>query len=256
VCISYAVAEETQAWLDAAGNPQPVSIAVLHHGADLAASVPSAGLPADSEATLRQIALAPAFLMVGTIEPRKGHLQALSAFEQLWRDGSEAMLVIVGKEGWTGLPDNERRTIPQLMNRLRHHPELGKRLFWLSGISDEYLERLYAGADCLLAPSEGEGFGLPLIEAAQCGLPILARDLPVSREVAREHACYFSGLAAADLAQAVKDWLALDAKGQVPSSRNIEWSSWERNSRELVLILSAGKDDRRWLPPTANGAPP
>jgi glycosyltransferase involved in cell wall biosynthesis len=229
---------------------------VLHHGADLAASVPSAGLPADSEATLRQIALAPAFLMVGTIEPRKGHLQALSAFEQLWRDGSEAMLVIVGKEGWTGLPDNERRTIPQLMNRLRHHPELGKRLFWLSGISDEYLERLYAGADCLLAPSEGEGFGLPLIEAAQCGLPILARDLPVSREVAREHACYFSGLAAADLAQAVKDWLALDAKGQVPSSRNIEWSSWERNSRELVLILSAGKDDRRWLPPTANGAPP
>jgi len=192
--------------------------------------------------------------MVGTIEPRKGHLQALSAFEQLWRDGSEARLVIVGKEGWTGLPDNQRRTIPHLMNRLRHHPELGKRLFWLSGISDEYLERLYAAANCLLAPSEGEGFGLPLIEAAQCGLPILARDLPVFREVAREHACYFSGLAAADLAQALKAWLELDAKGQAPSSRNIEWSTWERNARELVLILSAGEADLRWAPPTENGA--
>ena len=254
VCISHAVAEQARAWLDVAGNPQPVNIAVLHHGADLAASVPSKGLPADSEATLRQLALAPAFLMVGTIEPRKGHLQALSAFEQLWRDGSEARLVIVGKEGWTGLPDNQRRTIPHLMNRLRHHPELGKRLFWLSGISDEYLERLYAAANCLLAPSEGEGFGLPLIEAAQCGLPILARDLPVFREVAREHACYFSGLAAADLAQALKAWLELDAKGQAPSSRNIEWSTWERNARELVLILSAGEADLRWAPPTENGA--
>ena len=256
VCISYAVAAQTQAWLDAATNPQPVDIAVLHHGADLAASVPSTGLPADSETILRQLAMAQAFLMVGTIEPRKGHLQALAAFEQLWRDGSDAVLVIVGKEGWTGLPDNARRTIPHLMGRLRHHPELGKRLFWLSGISDQYLERLYAAADCLLAPSEGEGFGLPLIEAAQCGLPILARDLPVFREVAREHACYFSGLAAADLAQAVSAWLELNGKDQVPSSRNIEWRTWEQNSRELVRILSAAEDGQRWLPPTANGAPP
>jgi glycosyltransferase involved in cell wall biosynthesis len=252
VCISHAVADETMAWLDQAGNPQPVSLAVLHHGADLAASVPSAGLPADSEATLAQLASAPMFLMVGTIEPRKGHLQALAAFEQLWREGSDARLVIVGKEGWTGLPDSQRRTIPHLMQRLRAHPELGKRLFWLSGISDEYLERVYAAADCLLSPSEGEGFGLPLIEAAQCGLPILARDLPVFREVAREHACYFSGLAPADLAAAIRDWLALDAAGQVPSSANIEWSTWERNSRELVLVLSAGKDDRLWLPPAAS----
>ena len=255
VCISHAVAAQTQAWLDVAGNPQPVDIAVLHHGADLAASVPSTGLPADSETTLRQLAMAPAFLMVGTIEPRKGHLQALAAFEQLWRDGSDAALVIVGKEGWTGLPDDARRTIPHLMNRLRHHPQLGKRLFWLSGISDQYLERLYAGADCLLAPSEGEGFGLPLIEAAQCGLPILARDLPVFREVAREHACYFSGLAAEDLAQAVSAWLALDANGQAPSSRNIEWSTWEDNSRELLQILAAAGDSRRWLPPTGSGTP-
>ena len=256
VCISYAVAEQTAAWLDAAGNPQPVSIAVLHHGADLAASVPSAGLPADIEATLSQLATAPVFLMVGTIEPRKGHLQALSAFEQLWREGSDAMLVIVGKEGWTGLPENQRRTIPHVVHRLRHHPELGKRLLWLSGISDEYLERLYGVADCLLAPSEGEGFGLPLIEAAQCGLPILARDLPVFREVAREHASYFSGLAPADLARAINAWLALDADGQAPTSRNIESSTWERNSRELVLVLSAGKDDRLWLPPAPPGTAP
>jgi glycosyltransferase involved in cell wall biosynthesis len=255
VCISHAVAEETITWLDLAGNAQPVSIAVLHHGADLAASVPSEGLPADSEATLAHLAGAPVFLMVGTIEPRKGHLQALAAFEQLWREGSAAQLVIVGKEGWKGLPDSQRRTIPHLVQRLGNHPELGKRLFWLSGISDQYLERLYEVADCLLAPSEGEGFGLPLIEAAQCGLPILARDLPVCREVAREHACYFSGLAPADLARAVNEWLALDAAGQVPSSRNIEWSTWERNSRELVMVLSGGKDDRRWVPPAKHGAP-
>jgi len=37
-----------------------------------------------------------------------------------------------------------------------------KRLFWLEGISDEYLEKVYAASSCLIAASEGEGFGLPL----------------------------------------------------------------------------------------------
>ncbi len=80
--------------------------------------------------TLRQLQR-PSFLMVGTIEPRKGYLQTVEAFSELWNEGIDVNLVIVGKEGWIGLPDDMRRDIPKTVECLPHHPELNKRLFWL-----------------------------------------------------------------------------------------------------------------------------
>jgi len=246
ICISAAVAEETRAWLSehppagtAANAPARAlpEFAVLHHGADINASLPSSGMPAQAAAVLADIASAPSFLMVGTIEPRKGYLQALDAFELLWARGLDARLVIVGGEGWKGLPDGARRTIPKTIARLRAHPELGRRLHWLHGISDEYLERLYQSSACLLFASEGEGFGLPLIEAARHALPLLARDLPVFREVAQEHASYFSGTAGADLAAAVQDWLGAHATGQAPGSAGMGWRTWSDNAVALAAIL-------------------
>ncbi|WP_313706120.1 glycosyltransferase [Massilia sp.] len=236
ICISRAVADEFRQWVQGRDGAD-VELAVLHHGADLGASAPNAGLADDAEQVLARIGATPSFLMVGTVEPRKGHLQALAAFDALWAAGSEAQLVVVGKEGWSGLPDSQRRTIPQIVERLRKHPELGRRLIWLEGISDEYLERVYAAAACLLVPSEGEGFGLPLIEGAGHGLPILARDLPVFREVAGEHASYFAGTGADQLAGAIREWLALHAAGKAPASAGMRWRSWGDNARDLVDIL-------------------
>jgi glycosyltransferase involved in cell wall biosynthesis len=209
---------------------------VLHHGADIGASQPSSGLPPDADGVLAGIDAAPTFAMVGTIEPRKGHAQALDAFEQLWAQGLDVRLAIVGAEGWKGLPDGQRRTIPALMTRLRRHPELGRRLFVLHGASDEYLDRIYAASTCLLVASEGEGFGLPLIEAARHGIPLLVRDLPVFREVAGEHAVYFSGDGAA-LAAAIRDWLRLHAAGRAPASGGIAGRTWADNAAELMGIL-------------------
>ncbi|QJE00704.1 glycosyltransferase [Massilia forsythiae] len=238
VCISAAVADETRDWLGAvqARDALP-AFAVLHHGADIDASRPSTGLPPDAAATLAGIAAAPTFAMVGTIEPRKGHMQALDAFEQLWEQGLDARLAIVGAEGWKGLPDNQRRTIPALMARLGQHPELNRRLYVVHGASDEFLDRIYAASACLLVPSEGEGFGLPLIEAARHGVPLLVRDLPVFREVAGDHASYFSGDAAADLAAAARDWLGLQAAGRAPASTGIASRTWADNAAELMSIL-------------------
>lgn len=236
ICISQAVADDCAGWLRAQQLAAP-SLEVLHHGADIGASRPSTGLPDQAAALLADLASAPSFLMVGTIEPRKGHLQALDAFEQLWAAGVEVRLVIVGAEGWKGLPEHARRTIPAIMARLQGHPELGRRLHWLRGISDEYLERIYHASACLLFPSEGEGFGLPLIEAARHELPLLVRDLPVFREIAAQHAHYFSGDSGAALAAALKDWLQLHAAGQAPDPRGIRWRSWSDNADELTTLL-------------------
>lgn len=229
VCISAAVADDVKAWL-AKHAKACVLPAVLHFhlGADIESSAPSMGLPEDAPALLEKIKQQPSFLMVGTIEPRKAQAQALAAFEQLWREGVTVQLVLVGKEGWL---------MEEFCQKVRAHPEFGHRLLWLEGVSDEFLEQVYAAASCLLAASEAEGFGLPLIEAAQHRLPILARDIGVFREVAGAHASYFSGLQPENLASAIGAWLALHRAGGAPSSSFMPWLTWQQSTRRLLDIV-------------------
>lgn len=129
------------------------------------------------------------------------------------------------------------------MHRLSHHPELGKRLFWLQGISDEYLDKVYKACTCLIAASEGEGFGLPLFEAAQHDMPVIARDIPVFREVAKNNAFYFEGLSPSALANAVQQWTHLRKDGLTPRSREMQWLTWAQSTQALqsIILGDAGK---------------
>ncbi|MFA0113358.1 glycosyltransferase [Vibrio sp. 10N.261.46.E11] len=240
VCISKAVADELNDWRSntLVERIRPLSIDWFHLGADIESTRPTEGMPFEAEAQLAMLTVEPTFLMVGTIEPRKGHLQAIEAFEKLWNEGYNVKLVIVGKEGWQGLPDDERRTIPQIIDTLSQHSELGKRLFWLDGISDEFLEKIYSVSTCLLAASEAEGFGLPLIEAAQYQLPIIARDIPVFREVAGQHAFYFSGKTSDALCNSIGEWLNLYHDGRYPVSDDLPWKSWSESAADLFQVLS------------------
>ncbi|CAD5105890.1 FkbM family methyltransferase [Zestomonas carbonaria] len=230
LCISRAVADDLSAWLERHGAERghPFRLDWFHLGADVDQSAPTTGLPDDSASVLAGLRARPSFLMVGTVEPRKGYAQALEAFERLWSAGLEVNLVIVGKQGWM---------VDELAARLRSHPGQGRRLFWLEGISDEYLEQVYATSTCLVAASHGEGFGLPLLEAAQHGLPVIARDIPVFREVAGERAHYFAGMAAEDLARAVTGWLELYRVGRHPASGDIPWLTWKESAERLEEIL-------------------
>ena len=243
LCISRAVADELAGWIADEGlapqrNGRPLQLGWFHLGADIDAGAPG-GPPAadsaarlDTPAALAALAARPSFLMVGTVEPRKGHAQALAAFELLWVQGVDVNLVIAGKEGWM---------VEQLARRLRGHAEQGVRLFWLGGVADDTLLALYAGASALLAASEGEGFGLPLIEAARHGIPIVARGLPVFREVAGDHAHYFDGGEAADLAHALADWLVLWHAGKAPASTGMPCLSWDASARQAMGVIIDGK---------------
>lgn len=237
LCISQAVADDLRRWMEQ-HVPERLQagfrIGAFHLGADVDNVTPSTGLPADAERVLELIASQPSFLMVGTLEPRKSHAQVLDAFELLWQAGENVALVIVGKQGWM---------VESLAARLQEHPERGRHLFWLAEASDEYLTRIYASATCLVAASEGEGFGLPLIEAARQGLPILARDLPVFREVAGEHAAYFEG-DAASLAAAIQSWLVLHRNHAHPHSDHMPHLTWSQSAGEFVAALLAGPGSR------------
>lgn len=237
IAISETVSGEIEDWLAITGtapslHPQGPALGYFHLGADVeetsgAAIVPKEGsLPAS---TLQ----APNFLMVGTIEPRKGHEQVLGAFEHMWNGGSQARLVIVGKRGWQ---------VDSLTNRIKKHPEQGKRLIWLEDVGDEELLGIYARCQVLLAASFGEGFGLPLIEGARHGLPIIARDIPVFREVAGAHASYFSAQHPEALACELTQWLKTFGEGNAPCSGGLEWLTWERSADDLWAEIVRCRD--------------
>ncbi|MGH7104031.1 MAG: glycosyltransferase [Acetobacteraceae bacterium] len=239
ICISRAVADEVIQWLDMAADPRlrPLRIGWNHLGADIAppGSRASSAHPlalALSPDLRARLADAPGFLMVGTIEPRKGHAQVLDAFERLWASGVSANLVIVGRQGWM---------VEELVGRMRANLRRHRRLVWLERISDEELETLYASSACLLVASEGEGFGLPLIEAARHGLPVLARDVPVFREVASAHARYFRAATGEELARAIRGWLAAFAAGTHERSDRMPWLTWAESNEHLKgLLLGKG----------------
>ncbi len=230
ICISKTVADELSNWIDTKGlkSHPAYSIDWFHLGADVENSVPSFGLPGNAGVVENALKERISFLMVGTIEPRKGHAQTLLAMEVLWARGVDVNLVVVGKKGWL---------VEKLESKLRQHPELGKRLFWLEGISDEYLEKVYALSTCLIAASEGEGFGLPLIEAAQHELPIIARDISVFREVAGTQACYFDSAEPSSLATCIEKWLELYRANEHPKSNSLPWLTWYESTKALLKVL-------------------
>jgi len=132
---------------------------------------------------------------------------------------------------------------------LQGHPEAGRRLFWMQDASDGMLDRVYAGARLLVAASLGEGFGLPLVEAARIGLPIVARDLPVFREVAGDHAYYFSSTSADDLAGALKAWLELYREARHPRSEGLPFVTWAVSTDELLDVVIGGRWNTTWNGP-------
>jgi glycosyltransferase involved in cell wall biosynthesis len=239
IAVSRAVADQLLAWLDGNGPTRlrALQICYSHHGADIQASSPSNGLPPNGDHVLSAMEVRPSFLMVGTMEPRKGHAQVLSAFDKLWSNGIDLTLVIVGNPGWM---------MESLAERIRQHREFGHRLFWLTGISDEMLLKTYGHASALIAASEGEGFGLPLIEAARAGVPLIVRDLPVFREIAGDGAYYFNGEKPEDLSNAVRRWLALREQGSVPRAEDLHWIGWKESARRLIEIVMSDECYREW----------
>lgn len=223
LCISESVCTDLRTALAVESPASKISVASFPLGADLDSWLPPvAELPEPPAGTAR-------FLMVGTVELRKGHAQALAAFEQLWQSGVDCELLIAGSSGWL---------VQDLIDRLRRHPEAGKRLHWMQGGGDASLLAAYRDSSVLLAASWGEGFGLPLVEAAANGLPILARDLPVFREVAGPGADYFTGATGPELAAAIQSWLQRWREGNLADPLEVTLSSWRDSADALKALLA------------------
>ncbi|MBK9986609.1 MAG: glycosyltransferase [Betaproteobacteria bacterium] len=106
----------------------------------------------------------------------------LTVFEQLWAQGHSIRLVILGR------PNPDCHT---LLQRLKHHPEQGKRLLTVFDGADQELEYVYSHCRALILPSLAEGFGLPLVEARTRGCTVIANDLPSFLELADEGVIFY-----------------------------------------------------------------
>ena len=153
--------------------------------------------PAQAGEELRSIAEGrPYILMVGTIEPRKNHKLLLKAYEA----GLKEMgynIVMAGYMGWN---------MEEFEAQLKAHPDYGKRLFHFDGLKDAGITYLYQNARFLAFCSYVEGFGLPLIEAIVRGVPVIAADIPVSREVAGDYCVWFEQDNAGMLCDRVREY--------------------------------------------------
>ncbi|WP_114240529.1 glycosyltransferase family 1 protein [Dyella sp. C9] len=222
-CVSRATADELARWMTSTDLPyqfgQAPSIASFHLGVE--PTTPRTDPAALPSPLAQAAAQRPTLLMVGTLEPRKAHELALDAVERLWTRQIDANLVIVGHHGWL---------VENLIRRLEGHTERDRRLFWLADADDATLEAIYAAATALLAPSLGEGFGLPLIEAAHHQLPVIARDLPVFREIMGDYPHYFRATDADGLAQSLAQWLAERPQPGAPAP----WPDWARSAAALA----------------------
>jgi glycosyltransferase involved in cell wall biosynthesis len=166
------------------------------------------------------------FLMVGSLTPRKNHRFVLDAFDRYWARGGQATLVLVGYDAY-GSDD--------LLTYLQSHPGNGTFLHHLTDINDAELETVYRSSAALIMASSSEGFGLPLVEAMQRGVPVLCSDIPIFHEVTADHAEFFSLDTPDALTALIVDFETRHPPGRPVPRKPKRCLSW-RDSTEMMLM--------------------
>ena len=175
ICTCNTTAADVRKALADLGRTPPILIAPL--GVDPVEARP------DPQVT-DWLAGRPCFLAVGTIEPRKGYDFLLDLWEDMHRTRPETeipCLVIAGRRGWRN---------DAVFRRLDGLPMVGRTVFECADLPDAAVAALMDGAEALLFPSRAEGYGLPVIEAAARGCPVLCQPLPVFGELLGDYPVY------------------------------------------------------------------
>jgi glycosyltransferase involved in cell wall biosynthesis len=230
---SRAIAEELAAILDVRAE----GISVIPHAR--ARGIDAWGAPSAETATAPE---SPYFISVATLEPRKGPLTALEALERLLaargRGRGAPSWLWIGGAGFKGAS----------IERAIGASPAADRFHRLGFSEDASVERLLAGAAALVFPSRYEGFGLPPLEAMASGVPVVASDLPVLRELCGEAALYAppgdAEALAATLGRLLDDPASARRLAELGRERARAYS-WRRTAMATIEAYRAALETRR-----------
>jgi glycosyltransferase involved in cell wall biosynthesis len=219
--------EATRADLIRLMDVAPEKVTVLYSGVD--PRFRPQPEPGERERLVAQygIGTRPYVLSVGTIQPRKNYLRLIRAFSQL---SDDVELLIGGGRGWLyeGV----------LAEAARH-----ERVRMLGFVADADLPALYRGATLFAFPSLYEGFGLPVLEAMACGVPVVCSNVSSLPEVAGEAALLIDPHDEAALTEAMRRGLTDEALRAEMVTQGLERAAtftWERAARQLLHVLGGG----------------
>jgi glycosyltransferase involved in cell wall biosynthesis len=188
-------------------------------------------------------------LYVSLYSPTKDFGTAIDAVARLQRAGERIRLVLTLPDGLSADPG----LAPELPQLLARADALDGAVLCTGQLSHDEVARLYAGADVFLFPSLLESFGLPMIEAQAAGLPIVAADTPVNREVCGDAACFFPPGDAEACAAAVAALLEdssgrtrMSATGRLRAAQH----TWEAHAAALLNAATGAVRGRATAPAT------
>lgn len=163
-------------------------------------------------------------LSLATIEPRKNYQGLIRAWSRLRiKTGKDIKLVIIGKPGWE---------FDAIINDMKAYVSSGD-LLHLQGVAQDELAYWYTAAQCFAFPSVAEGFGLPPIEAMQCGTPVMASDIPAHRYSCGDAALFCDPYDPADMTDKLEQLLN-EPKAE---RAKLGYRNAERFTRNTVLPL-------------------
>lgn len=184
----------------------------------------------------RKYALENDFILYVSIldHPRKNHTSLIQAYYYLNKIISNISLpdlVFVGKEFF-----QSEKIFNEINNR-----GLNKHIRVLSYVPDEEIVMLYNMAKFFVHPSHWEGFGLPILEAMACGLPVVCSDIPAFREIADDAAVYFDQNNPMNIAESMLllcEDNNLHAKLRLKGLERAKHFNWQDTARKIVEIYN------------------
>jgi glycosyltransferase involved in cell wall biosynthesis len=171
-------------------------------------------------------------LYVGTLQPRKNLARVISAFSQLASASAlaDVQLVLAGKRGW--LYDDLFTQVARL--------GLAGRVLFPGYIPESDLPALLGGALAFVYPTLYEGFGIPVLEAGACGVPVITSNTSSLPEVAGDAALLVDPYDVDAIADAMYRLVtdeALRAELTRRGAENVKRFSWEKCARETLAVL-------------------
>lgn len=210
-------------------NINPEKISVVYNG------ITNAYQPLDNarkEETRNQYTQGrPFFVYLGAIHPRKNILTLVKAFEQFKNAASsDHQLILAGRDAWN------TRDVFHAIEQSKFKQDIH-----LPGyVSTDNATSLVASATAMVYPSLYEGFGLPLVEAMACGVPVICSNVSSLPEVAGDAALLFDPMDVDQLSQHMRS-IAADEKLRSELIRlgleRSKFFSWDIAAAEIYTIL-------------------